>query len=241
MTVTVLYAGEDFPETLDASLYLCGPTPALRADDWRLKALDVVNDLWWRQAGRGELVVLYPEPRTGELSFEEHVTWEEQALSMADIVAFYIPRSMPEMPALITNVKFGRLVDSGRIVLGYPAHAERNEYLRYLADASSVPVRNTLLDTLTAALDMVGGGYPRVGPLTRIPASVASDPRLNVLLQAGGSSMLRKCVCHFTRRAYNPGEPPDWQVEMHWSSTDGDESRIVGTALLGDRSEIRAS
>jgi histidine triad (HIT) family protein len=62
---------------------------------------------------------------------------------------------METMPALTTNVEWGRWEDSGKLVLGSPADAEKNRYLEHYAYRLGVPVMATLEGAVAATLDML--------------------------------------------------------------------------------------
>jgi trimethylamine:corrinoid methyltransferase-like protein len=64
-----------------------------------------------------------------------------------------MPRSIAgKMPAFTSNVEFGLLVASGKVVLGYPEGADKMSYLAALAARYAVPVHTTLEDLLEAAV-----------------------------------------------------------------------------------------
>lgn len=85
--------------------------------------------------------------------------WETDARASASAILFWIPRDLVSMPGMTTNVEFGPDVTSGRAVLGCPAdcpYPERNRYLIYVARRYGAPVRDTLHDTVAAALAIIG-------------------------------------------------------------------------------------
>ncbi|MEU7525990.1 hypothetical protein AB0A74_09670 [Saccharothrix sp. NPDC042600] len=72
-----------------------------------------------------------------------------------------MPRDMVWMPALTTNVEFGLDIGSGKVVLGAPPDcpaADRNRYLIYVGWRRGDPVRETLLDTVSTALQLLRAG-----------------------------------------------------------------------------------
>ena len=58
--------------------------------------------------------------------------WERVGLSNATIIAFWIPRHLPDMPAFTTNVEFGYWLHTGKVVYGRPNDAEKIKYLDWL-------------------------------------------------------------------------------------------------------------
>ena len=130
----VIYAQEDFtPET--PSIFLAGPTPRHRdVKSWRPRALEILEGLNF--SGQ----VLYPEGRDGVFhgTYMGQVEWEYKGLDNCSRICIWVPRDMrimdgrPIMPALTTNVEFGRYVGSGRVKYGRPNGASHTDYLDWL-------------------------------------------------------------------------------------------------------------
>ncbi len=58
--------------------------------------------------------------------------WERIGLTNASVIAFWIPRHLPDMPAFTTNVEFGYWLHTGKVVYGRPNDAEKIKYLDWL-------------------------------------------------------------------------------------------------------------
>ncbi|MFD3544831.1 nucleoside 2-deoxyribosyltransferase domain-containing protein [Streptomyces sp. NPDC058655] len=154
----LVYAREPLPAS-GPSIFLAGPTP--RADQptpsWRPDAIGELTAQW---TGRQRLSVLTPESRGGirAAHYDEQVDWETDAREHADAILFWIPRDLASLPGFTTNVEFGLDVGTGRAVLGCPPdcpNPERNRYLIHVARRHGVPVRETLRDTVAAALALL--------------------------------------------------------------------------------------
>jgi hypothetical protein len=232
MSVRTIFAGEPLPDRWDASVYLCGPTEADPRADWRRTAVEALTRQ--RPAGGGVLAVLYPEPLTGTLPFAAHVEWEEIALSAADVIAFFVPRRMLDLPGLITNVKWGRFQESGRVVLGAPDDAERNGYLLHFARGNGVYAGNSVEDTMKAAVRAVSGGISRQGPLTLVPACVYRDPLFaEALARCGAPAETPTSYrCRYTRRE---GSDLGWRLDLGFGfgSADGGRRSAEVVKTLG--------
>jgi len=74
--------------------------------------------------------------------------WEWSGLALSDVVMFWVPRNMQTLPGLTTNVEFGMLVESGKVVLGTPNDGEHNGYLQRLATRFLIPQAHTLSETV---------------------------------------------------------------------------------------------
>jgi len=145
-------------------VFLAGPTPRQGSDveSWRPAALDELAAQW---TGDQALTVLTPESRDGRRAthYDDQVDWETGARAAAGAVMFWIPRDLATLPGFTTNVEFGLDAPTGRAVLGAPPdcpNPERNRYLVYVAGRYGVPVRETLPDTVTAALNLVSRHQP---------------------------------------------------------------------------------
>jgi len=187
--LTVVYALEDAPETFDKSIFLAGPTPRdEKAQSWRPEAIDLL-----RAAGF-DGVVFIPEARDGVWHGDKvaQIEWEERSLHLSDSIIFWVPRNMETMPALTTNTEFGRWEDSGRVVLGSPDTAVRNEYLLHYARKLDIPVAYTLDSVIDLALKMVGTGATRTLGEREVPLfiwSTASFQQWYINLAAAGNRL----------------------------------------------------
>lgn len=170
----VVYTGEEMPEVITKSIFLAGPTPRnnKEQDSWRPDALKILEDKGY------DGVVFVPEDRKGEfkLDYDDQVEWEEKYLNVADCIVFWVPRDLsldskdfPKMAAFTTNVEWGKWEKSGKVVFGAPKKADKNTYLKYYAEKYSVPVSDTLVDTLESAMDMVDNGAEREGGERYVP------------------------------------------------------------------------
>lgn len=150
----VVYAHEPLE-----SLFLAGPTPRDEktyfesgGTDWRQDALEVLRRF------RYEGYVYSPVPKPPGVwpgDYYGQIDWELQALKQATVVLFWVPREVKHMPGFTTNIEFGALYRSGKVVLGYPHEAEKMKYLDYVAKAWNIPVFHTLEETISASLKMI--------------------------------------------------------------------------------------
>ena len=111
------------------SVFLAGPTP--RSNDvvsWRLSAVKKLEELGF------DGIVYIPEYSTWKpkADYVEQASWERAGLTEATIIIFWVPRSLPDMPAFTTNVEFGYWLASGKVLYGRPDEAPKTKYLDWL-------------------------------------------------------------------------------------------------------------
>ena len=152
----VNYSNEDVLKG-EKSIFLAGPTP--RSNDvisWRGEAISILEKLDF------DGIVYVPERENDDHSFDyiNQVWWEREALYNADVIVFWIPRSLPKMPAFTTNVEFGYWLskNSDKVVYGRPNDSEKNRYLDWLyeVETNKKPFEN-MESTLKEAVKMVNG------------------------------------------------------------------------------------
>ena len=107
------------------SVFLAGPTPRSESiASWRPDAFRMLEAFGF--AGD----ILAPEPFAG--AFDVQVNWEYRGLEGCNVICFWVPRHLQDLPGFTTNVEFGRYVNSGRILYGRPNGAPKTRYLDWL-------------------------------------------------------------------------------------------------------------
>lgn len=139
-----------------SSIFLAGPTPRDKdVKSWRPEAVAILERLGFNG------VVAIPEAENGVFKgdYDGQVEWEHEALEMASVIVFWVPRDLKTMPAMITNVEFGRYVSpycTKSVVYGRPPEAPKNRYLdwHYRKWTGQEPCF-TLEDTLKTAVNKI--------------------------------------------------------------------------------------
>src|SRR5687768_15005482 len=153
MGMNVVFSDQPL-ELSQPTIFLAGPSPRSSGiPSWRPDALDLLRALSFSGT------VLVPERRDRSVQFDylDQVEWEYQGLEAATVLAFWVPRRLPELLGLTTNVEFGRYVDSGRCRYGRPDGAPHTRYLDWLyAKLTSRRPTNTLEGLLREAVEMTG-------------------------------------------------------------------------------------
>lgn len=169
----IVYTGESFPNEVEKSIFLAGPTPRTsEVASWRVPdALAILERLGY------DGHVFAPEDPPGSeknSDFDAHYykPWETEGLNRADLIVFWVPRELKTMPAFTTNVEWGRWAPSGKVLFGAPPDAPRNDYLRLETEEFSVPQFSTLERMLAYAVERLGKGAKRVAGETCVPLHV---------------------------------------------------------------------
>ena len=165
--------------TNQKSIFLAGPTP--RGDNiksWRADACRMLEKLEF------DGVVYVPEYSTGKIKgdYVDQAQWERDALSNASVIAFWIPRELPDMPAFTTNVEFGYWIHTGKILYGRPDEARKIKYLDWLykTDTNKEPshsLEELLIDSVELA-NQLGVNYEtEILPLEKRLIMKNNNPR----------------------------------------------------------------
>jgi len=147
----VYYADQE-PPSVSGGIFLAGPTPrSADVNSWRPQAIKALQGLGFEGS------VFVPEQSDGEWknSYIDQIEWEERCLSIASVIAFWVPRDIKNgMPAFTTNDEWGFWKSSGKVVWGSPNGADKVRYQLYYAEKYGVPISDTLEGTMKNAIDL---------------------------------------------------------------------------------------
>jgi hypothetical protein len=144
------------PETIyyrneGKSIFLAGPTPRKpEVPSWRPEAIRL-----FQEAGfEGNLFSPEGREETWCKDYAQQCEWEFMALHHSDLIMFWVPRSLPDMPAFTTNDEFGywRAKAPDRIIFGCPENAVKMGYQLYQCQRENIPVAHTLEETVKLTL-----------------------------------------------------------------------------------------
>ena len=125
----VIYSDESIKDIKNRSIFLAGPTPRdISVHSWRSDAVAILYDLNYN----GHVFVPEIRERSKKYDYLNQVKWEQMGLRIATRIVFWVPRKLPLMPGLTTNVEFGMCIGSGRIIYGRPDDSEHTGYLDWL-------------------------------------------------------------------------------------------------------------
>ena len=136
-----IYALEEYLDNDCPTIFLAGPTPRDHSSEsWRPKMVETLRAYGFT----GDIFI--PEKRGDYLSYEygTPTRWEVEFLNRSSLILFWVPRELNTMPAFTTNIEFGEFLHSGKIVLGYPEHAEKMRYLMERCIMHNIPVFHSM-------------------------------------------------------------------------------------------------
>lgn len=146
----------------NGSIFLAGPT--VRPEDlgrvahkelWRRTALDLLADFGFNG------VVFVPEFEPVDKDAEQYrkgtpyetiYEWEADALGIADVIMFWVPRDLNILPGFTTNIEFGAWMHSKKVVFGAPPNAPHTGYMLHWCKKLGIPTSETLEGTVHRAI-----------------------------------------------------------------------------------------
>lgn len=134
------------------SIFLAGPTPrGENVESWRTMACQIIEQYGF------DGIVYVPEYSSWKpkADYVDQAQWERDALANSSVIAFWIPRFLPDMPAFTTNVEFGYWLHTGKVLYGRPDGAKKIKYLDWLykTDMNTEPFNN-LEDLLINSVEL---------------------------------------------------------------------------------------
>lgn len=158
----VVYKLEPIP-TDAPTAFLAGPNPGRHGPPelgWRPAAISLFERVW---PAERELALLVPEMRDRGLVDDHELAyeWEHVGRTGCTVEMFWVPRVIPQLLGMTTNVEFGMDVSSGRVVFGAPEDPDnerRNRYLFWYARRYGVPTAHTLEGTVALAVEQAIAG-----------------------------------------------------------------------------------
>ena len=137
----VLYYGDDLePYRNHPSVYLDGPKGNIGSNEfsWRHKLIDAFVKQGFKH------VIIVPEKRgkSGRPPYgkDEFYAWENQAMQMATINMFWMPRDSTIFPGRDINDRWGYWKTQKNVIIGYPTRSEEMDYQGWYAKENNITV-----------------------------------------------------------------------------------------------------
>lgn len=138
--MTIINAGEKF-DSPKFSIFLAGPTPRdISVKSWRPDFISALE----KKGFKGSIYA--PENRVlgSPYDFNKQISWEVKGLNKANLVVFWIPRNLKDMPAFTTNIEFGEFMHSNKIVVGFPPESVNNRYIGKRCKMHKIPLFDSI-------------------------------------------------------------------------------------------------
>mgnify|MGYP003109660019 FL=1 len=114
-------------------VFLAGPTPRDGSTSWRVSAEDSFREESSLLDETYDVSLIIPEPRDGVFHGDSDAQWEHLAINACDVLLFWVPRDLKDLPGFTTNVEFGYFLrDKEKVVYGRPFNTPNVGYLDWL-------------------------------------------------------------------------------------------------------------
>ena len=136
--MNILYANEECEDIKKYyTIFIAGPTPRNKeTKSWRP---DLITELCkFDPVYFAQTLILSPECRNDVWldNYDNQINWEQRHLELADLLVFWVPRELKDMPAFTTNIEFGMYImnQDKDLIYGRPNNSPKNKYLDYSYD-----------------------------------------------------------------------------------------------------------
>ena len=247
MAIQIIEAQEAFPDTVNQSIFLAGPSPRQEQyDSWRE---DMIFSL--EQAGfDGHIYIpiAFNRELKGEDSYINQIAWEEEARERADVILFWVDRNIEEgFLGLTTNTEFGMDLATSKVFYGRPDSSDKVRYLdkmyqKFLVSSGrrtkSGCIANSMRQIADDVVDYLNSfkKTERTGGETYIPLHVWNLPNIQSwyksLLESGHKLESAKVRYEFMRRNNL------FLVTLHPKIWIPEENRYKGNEIIISRRDI---
>ncbi len=204
----LIYSLEQFQPDENPSIFLAGPTFRIHKGDnkppisWRDEAVQFLEE----QGFNGNVFI--PEFENdvfpSDFTLSRQVDWEIQFLNYADVILFWIPRDLKVLPAFTTNIEFGEWMSSGKIVIGAPPEAPKNDYIRERCARKDIPWYNTLKSCVNAGLELLN--------------KIRSSKALSNIWFTADTHFGNERTNILSKRPFSSIEEMDWTIVKNWNN-----------------------
>ena len=151
-TLIPIYANQRIPTHAPKSILLIGPTyyPNRNIDSWRTTFLNYLKNKDFKG------YVFIPEIENSyetDLTYNNHLEWEEYALKKAGIIIFWLPNELENLD--IEYLKLGYLLAKvpEKLILVNMDNSRDNHYLKYYCDNLNISQCLSLEETLNMVME----------------------------------------------------------------------------------------
>jgi len=114
------------------TIFLAGPTPRDKdIKSWRNDALNILK----KNEYNGVIIIPEIDKKLyyGKNDMPNNIMdWENYYMTQCDVIVFWVPRKLENLPGFTTNVEFGRFCSDSRSLYGRPIGAPKTKYLDWM-------------------------------------------------------------------------------------------------------------
>lgn len=219
----IIYSLESVVNNEQPSIFLAGPTYRIsdKCDhnpSWRKEALTFL------QFNNFNGIVYIPEFKNDKLdpnfTLSRQVDWELKAMNSATVILFWIPRDLEKLPAFTTNIEFGERLNSGKIVIGGPPTAQKNEYIKERCSRLQINWNYTLDNCIKEALDFI----KKTTQQENTPEIwITADTHFN-----------HQRTLELSHRPFNNIDDMNWTLIKNWNSVVKPKDIVIHLGDFGD-------
>lgn len=172
----LVFADTPLPTEVTKTIFLAGPNPRYKDGDpvlrtWRHDVLEVLE----KKGYDGHVFI--PTPigsfygkvvENAVSDYDHQVEWEDAAMMRADVILMWVDRTAT-LRGMTTNIEFGRYLDSGRLIFGYPETADGCKYMEEQIIKRRKEAYKNLDAIVDEALWRIGNGSERSGGEVLVP------------------------------------------------------------------------
>ena len=210
----------------EASIYLAGPTHRIGKKEsekrlsWRDDALEMLES---KNFAGTVYIPEYRDNQPEEWTYSRQIDWELNAMAKSKVILFWIPRDLEKLPAFTTNIEFGEWMKSGKIVIGAPSDAPKNEYLMERCSRLEVKWYTTLQDCVSTAIQ-------------KAEAVIGEE---NKLWFTADTHFGHQRTLELSKRPFASLAEMDWQIVCRWNMVVGENDTVYHLGDFGNPEMIR--
>lgn len=210
-----------------SSIFLAGPTYRISEDEadsedkpsWRDQVVDALEKKFQ------SIVVFYPEwennKKPDNWTYEKQLQWESDALELADIIMFWIPRDTESLPGFTTNIEFGEWMHSDKIVVGAPESADKVRYIKEKCITYDIP----WVDNITS--------------LVRESVALLMEKQQQKIWFTADTHFGSERALTLSRRPFASVEEMDWEMIKRWNLKVSKNNDVFHLGDFGDFSVLQ--
>lgn len=209
---------DDISNSNAMSIFLAGPSPRTNSDSWRTEAIDYFKKLNFE----GDIFSpSFVDNNKDSSEYSRVVSWETKAMEKASIILFWIPRNETTLPGYTTNIEFGEYLHSGKIVIGAPDGAYKNDYLKVRCNFLNIRWHTNLESLVETAINS------------------SNQKTASKVFFTSDTHYSEKRTMQLSKRPYSTVQEMDWDLLKKFNSKVTNNDIVYHLGDFGDPSFIK--